>query len=84
MTADTTTGSTTDSLPDDLGRHQLLVYLLVSELEPVTPSTIVDRSEYSRSTVAEDLRDLQRRGYITTETNYQDRRKTLYRLNTSA
>jgi len=83
MTADTTAENTTDSLPDDLGRHHLLVYLLIRELEPVTPSTLIQQSEYSESLIHGDLTDLERGGYVTTEVHLGDQRKTLYCLNCS-
>jgi DNA-binding MarR family transcriptional regulator len=83
MTTDTAEESTATPLPDDLGRHHLLVYLLVRELEPVRPSTLIQQSEYSKSLIYGDLSDLERRGYVTTKVHLGDQRKTLYCLDSS-
>jgi DNA-binding MarR family transcriptional regulator len=64
--------------PDDLERHYLLLYLLIDAYEPVTLKTLIDESGYSKSLVAEDLVDLERRGYIDSRFSPADARAKLY------
>lgn len=69
--------------PPDLERYYLLLWYLIDEHEPVTPSTLVDRSGYSHSLVSPCLTDLKRRGYVVTDESPRDGRETLYQIDTS-
>jgi DNA-binding MarR family transcriptional regulator len=68
--------------PSDLDRHYLLLWLLVDDLEPVTLTTLIEESGYSKSLVAEDLVDLERRGYIDSRYSPTDARAKLYETST--
>jgi DNA-binding MarR family transcriptional regulator len=71
-------GARMTDAPDTLERHYLLLWLLVDELEPVTLRTLIDASGYSKSLVAEDLVEMEQRGYITSRYSPTDARAKLY------
>lgn len=64
--------------PDALERHYLLLWLLVEDLEPVTLRTLIDASGYSKSLVAEDLVEMEQRGFINSRYSPEDARAKLY------